>query len=641
MRGSVAGLIAIVGLGAGCGVDEPAAGPDPGRVTLRRLNRVEYARTLYDLLEVEVDPATLPPDATEGGFDTIATALSVSPLHVETYARVAELAARQAMLEPLTGPLTLRIEAEDDPAAAVDGDGAWVGEGDRVEGTIDVGWEGRYTLTITLDPALTEGSATLLVDGAEVEALALEADAEALHAEAWLVPGERTVSLRLDEGEAIRVDALVLTGPADFDGGPNPVRDRILACDPTIEGVAPCARSILEPLGLRLWRRPLTPTELDRLVGRVEAVVADGEDFAWGVELALQSLLVAPDFVFRVEDPASGPLDDFALATRLSYFLWGTSPDDTLLALAAEGRLRRADVLREQTDRLLDDPRAVSLVDDFGGQWLLIRAVDEVSPDPWAWPTWDETLRQSAKGEMKRLFSRYLFGDADFREMLTTPLASIDSRLAEHYGVEDRGLPGTWTANLSGVGRGGWLGQAGALTVLSYPSRTSPVIRGKWVLESLLCRQPPPPPPGVEGLMEEIDPTATLRERLELHRTDPVCAACHAEMDPIGFGLENFDGVGAWRDEDAGQPVDASGVLPDGRAFDGMQELAALIAEDPDLADCVAEKVFSYAVGRLPDDEDPHIADLGRSFEASGYRFRELIHAVVQSPAFRLRGEGP
>ncbi|RME27697.1 MAG: DUF1592 domain-containing protein, partial [Deltaproteobacteria bacterium] len=324
-----------------------------------------------------------------------------------------------------------------------------------------------------------------------------------------------------------------------------------------------------------------------------------------------------------------------------SYFLWSSMPDDELFALAADGRLQDDAVIREQVRRLLADPKAEALVDNFAGQWLFLRGIDEKSPDPWAYPEFDEALRASMKEEMRRFFRSFLHEDRDLHELLLATEGEIDARLAAHYGID--GVTGWTTVDLSAVERGGLLTQAGLLMVNSYPARTSPVLRGKWVLSNLLCSEPPPPPAGVEGLVEDEADPQTIREQLEQHRADPVCASCHDQMDPLGLGLEHFDGIGAYRVTDNGFPVDASGELPDGTAFYGARELAAVVAADARYPACIVEKLYTYGLGRSPTYTDaPYLERIEAEFADGGYTFEALVTAIALSEPFRMRhGEEP
>jgi hypothetical protein len=401
---------------------------------------------------------------------------------------------------------------------------------------------------------------------------------------------------------------------------------------------------VLARLADRAWRRPAEPDEVDRLMALVTTILSEGGTFDEALKYGMMSILVSPHFVYRVEtvpDPTSTEpveLDDYEVASRLSYFLWSSMPDDELLAAAAAGELSTPDQIEAQVRRMIADPKAAALVDNFGGQWLFIRGVDDAVKDPIAYPGFDDALRASMKEEMRRFFDSFVHSERDMRELLTATEGEIDEVLAEHYGAP--GVTGWQQVDLASLDRGGILGQAGLLTVESYPARTSPVIRGKFVLGQLLCDEPPPPPPGVEGLDENID-AQTLREQLEQHREDPTCASCHVVMDELGFALEHFDATGAWRDEDRGFPIDALGMLPDGTSFYGAREMSDVIAQDPRFPLCMVEKLYTYALGRVPTNTDnPYIDEVEQQFAAQGYTFEALAVAIARSDAFRMtRGE--
>jgi hypothetical protein len=331
-------------------------------------------------------------------------------------------------------------------------------------------------------------------------------------------------------------------------------------------------------------------------------------------------------------------LRPYELAARLSYFLWSSMPDAELFAAADNGSLLDPIVLSAQVTRMLANPKAVSLVDNFAGQWLFVRKLDEQDPDKKIFPAFDPPLRDAMKQEMQSMFREVLSGALPLNGFLDGEYTFINDRLAKHYGLP---LPGTAQLTKTMVGasnRGGLLTQAGLLTVTSYPARTSPVQRGRWVMDQLLCTPLPDPPPGIEGLKTEAVPTGTLRQRLEQHRKDAVCAGCHATMDALGFGLENYDAIGAYRLKDAGFPIDSSGKLPDGRTFSGARPLGRLLAADPDYAHCLSEKLATFALGRgIGGADDAAIAGLAKGLVADAYNFPRLINAVVLSDVFRKR----
>lgn len=661
------------------GRDDACATIDPGRVTLHRLNRAELDNTFRDLLGVDLKPAReFPQDDVGYGFDNIAAVLSTSPLLLEKLERAAEVLVDEALRVPRAEPDVFHFEAE---SLAADTGAAWRGSGwnlftnGGLGASVELTVGGEYLFTARAfgqqaGPDVVRMS--LEVDEQVIETVEVAATAEA--------PAEYSVAVDLEAGTHVFgvsfvndyympdhpdpsqrdrnlvVDWLRVEGPMDLPAPPADLpRDRILTCDPAVAGREACGREIIAGFGRRAWRRPLTEDEIDRLLGFLELAEAEGDDFETGIKLAMRAMLLSPHFLYRVEldpDPTSAEphdLTDHELATRLSYFLWSTMPDAELRAAADAGRLRDPAEIDAQVRRMLADPKARALVDNFAGQWLYIRAMDDVMPDYQAFPAFDDELRASMKTETRLFFETFLLEDRSALDMLDAGFTFIDERLARHYGLDPAAgepVPGTDFRRVAlpgDSGRAGLLTQGSVLTVTSFPRRTSPVKRGKWVLEQLLCSAPPPPPPEVEGRIEEVDPDAPLRERLAQHRADPVCAACHARMDPIGLGLEQFDGIGAWRDLENGHPVDASGEFPDGRTFDGAVELSALLKQEPALARCMAEKLFTYALGRGPQPSDHCVLeDIEREFAAGGHRFSALIGAIARSPAFRQRrGERP
>ena len=640
---------------------------DPGSVVVHRLNKAEYNNTVRDLLHTTQRPAdSFPDDDSSHGFDNIAEVLSTSPLHVELYDAAATNLATEALVEAVSEPELILIPGSDIDEATNGSasNGGWtLWSNGTADAFIDVPGEGLYVIRAWLSGQQAGDEpvqASLWVDGAELGVFdvpnSVDDGAMSVSAERTLTAGSHTVSVAFlndywdpSEGEDrnLVLELFEVEGPLNAEAVPNQTRAEILTCEPTAGDVSACAREVVAAFGLRAWRRPLDTEEIDQFVSFIQGVVDDGNTFDLGVELVVRAMLASPHFLFQVEtDPVPGstephPLNDHELASRMSYFLWSSMPDQELFELAAAGELTNPDVLEAQTLRMLADEKAVALTDNFGGQWLFIRAVDQLDPDPWFYPDWDPDLKSAAKKEMQEFFEGFVNGDASMRELLTAKSGPINWRLAQHYGVEERFFSDEmWNEHLEPIGRGGWLTTTGFLTATSYPTRTSPVRRGKWVLTQLLCDEPPPPPPGVEGLPQsEETETITLREQLEAHRADPMCASCHETMDELGFGLEHFDGIGAFRDEDGGQLIDANGALPDGRAFYGARELADVVAADPQYAACVSRQLFTYGLGREPKSGDDRVAleQITSEFVAADMRFRDLVVAIVRSDPFRMR----
>ena len=444
------------------------------------------------------------------------------------------------------------------------------------------------------------------------------------------------------------IGSVEIGGPYAVDGPGNTASRRtIFTCHPDAgDDAAACARQILERLAQRAYRRPVTDADVNLLLGfYAERERQDG--FEAGIQFALQRLLTDPEFLFRIErDPAGTEpgaaytLSDIALASRLAFFLWSSIPDEELLDTAIRGDLSEPDVLEAQVRRMLRDRRSRALVDNFAGQWLLLRNIPTVQPDPILFPTFDENLRAAFQRESELFVESIMREDRSVVDLIAADYTFVDERLAAHYGI-----PGVYGSRFRKVTldgrRAGLLGHGGLLTVTSYPNRTSPVLRGKWVLENLLGAPPPPPPPDVPSFPErgDHDEPATVRELLEMHRRSPACAGCHAPMDPLGFALEQFDAIGRWRTTDGDAPIDAHGVMPTGDAFDGLSGLKGMLAGNPEpLVRTVTEKLLAYALGRAIEYHDyPTIRGIAREAEADGYRWSSVILGVVRSPAFRMR----
>jgi hypothetical protein len=401
------------------------------------------------------------------------------------------------------------------------------------------------------------------------------------------------------------------------------------------------AYPVLMAFADRAFRRPATHDEVNRLLRFVEDALRTGDGPEHGLRLAFQAVLCSPQFLFRIESAdSSGRTSDFELATRLSYFLWGSTPDEELFAHAARGILRQGGNLARQVRRMLRDPKSRALSENFAGQWLQTRGLKEFTPDPARFPDFDESLRTAMIRETELFFDAVVRKDLSVLDFLDADYTFVNDRLARHYGIGGVHGGEFRKVSLAGTPRGGVVAHASVLAVTSNPTRTSPVKRGRWLLDNILGAPPPAPPPGVEQLKEAHEAGgATLRQRVEPHRADPQCAACHAGMDPLGFGLENFDAVGAWRTHDGGSPVDASGALPDGRAFDGPAGLRAVLRERRGaFARCLTEKLLTYALGRGLDRADRRtVADVARKLADNEYRFSALVLAIAHSDPFQTR----
>jgi hypothetical protein len=430
--------------------------------------------------------------------------------------------------------------------------------------------------------------------------------------------------------------------PAAF-GDPS-LRSRLLVCDPAQD--AACGRRVVRAFAERAFRRPVSDAELAPYVSLIELAVRHGDSVEVGLQLAFKAVLVSPSFLYRTEpDPPPGAtrrLDGFELASRLSYFLWSSMPDDQLLARARDGMLGQPEELAGQVSRMLADPRSAALIDNLAGQWLYTRQLAELSPDPDLFPeeVFDGRLREAMRLETHLFLREVLLADHSVLELLSADFTFTNRRLARHYGLPDAGELGDRLQRVAVEGpRGGLLMQGGWLTLTSHPDATSPTKRGKWILSELLCQTPPPPPPGADRLPVRREGT-TRRERLAEHASVEPCRTCHLLIDPPGLALENFDPIGRWRDEDDGEPIDARGVVPGTElAFDGPLELSRALQKDPRFARCFVRKLLTYALGRgMQPVDGPAIEQLASGFERGGYRFPDLVEAIAASPLMNMRG---
>jgi Protein of unknown function (DUF1592)/Protein of unknown function (DUF1588)/Protein of unknown function (DUF1587)/Protein of unknown function (DUF1585)/Protein of unknown function (DUF1595) len=659
-----------------------AARPNPGRPAAYRLNRFQYANAVRDLLALEIDAASLlPADDSGYGFDNIGDVLTVSPLLLEKYlsaaAKISRLAIGDPALEPTSTefqipPATVQTEREsrDLPIGSRGGiavrhhfplDAEYVIKvrlqrgkdaitivGMSEEHQLDIRLDGRRLRLFTVGgqrPAATAaGTQGDLDEGLEVR-IPVSAGSH-LVASTFLkdtVKPEGVLNRAGDQAFFEGVGSVSIAGPYAATGsGDTASRRKIFVCRPrgrTDEDE--CATRIITTLARRAYRRPIMKDEVPSLMTPYRAA-RDAGGFEAGIRLALQRILVSPDFLFRVEvDPANAPsgsayrVSDVELASRLSFFLWSSGPDGELLDLAERGRLKDRVVLERQVARMLADSRAKTLVSNFVGQWLYLRNVGAVLPDPSAFPDFDENLRAALARETELFFESMLREDRSLLDLLRADYTFLNGRLARHYGIA--GVHGTEfrRVTLTSEERKGLLGKGSVLTVTSYPNRTSPTLRGKFVLENLLGSPPPPPPANVPSLKEDKDLSLlTMRERLDLHQASPVCASCHSRMDPLGFALENFDGLGRWR---AG--VDASGVLPDGTRIDGPVGLRqVLLARKDQFVTTATERLLTYALGRGVEPSDmPAVRKIVRNAAPADYRWSSLISGVVNSVPFQMR----
>ncbi|NVB42580.1 DUF1592 domain-containing protein [Pseudenhygromyxa sp. WMMC2535] len=635
---------------------------DPGRVTMHRLNNAEYNNTVRDLFfgMLDVSPADeFPADEHSYGFDNISDVQSLSPLHFELYARTAENLVDEALRIVADAELHA-WEAEADAEASVGGasGGFWnLWSNGEVFSTFEAAGDGTFVfetrayasqsgddlahMQMTIDSQVVYESDIAATESelAEVHQVEVQLDA-GVHKLAVVFTND-ALDADLNTDRNLYVDYLQIEGPND--PIPNPLRDMILTCDPGVDGEDPCLRQVIDEFVTRAWRRPLTTAEVDDLMGLYATVETEGGEFEDALRLVLSAALTSPHFIFRVElDPTPEdlephPLSDYELASRLSYFLWSSMPDDELFALAREGKLQDQQVLEQQVDRMLADSKSEALVENFAGQWLYIRALDDLFKDTVTFPEFTDEVRASMRAEMQSFFRAFIVEERPMTELLTGTQTMIDDNLAPLYGLDPVGAEPV-AVDISALPRAGFLTTPGLMAVLSHPITTSPVKRGKWVLDQLLCVPPPPPPADIDIPQPDPEATGTMREQLDAHRSDPVCASCHSLIDPIGLAFENYDPIGRYRLLDKGLEIDPSGEMPtDGDAFADALGMAELMADDPEFPRCTMKKTMTYALGRgLTLDDIPYLDEIEAEF-ATTMRFPDLVKLIVTSELFTAR----
>jgi hypothetical protein len=682
-----------------------AANPNPGHATLHRLNRTEYANSIRDLLSLDVDASSLlPPDDESYGFDNNADVLGVSPVLLERYVAASRKVSRMAVGDPTQGAVAQTFRARPDLSQDKRVEGLPLGTRGGLLMHYNFPLDGKYTIkvvlarnTVDVIRGLEEAhQLEILVDGARVFLASVggTSDTEALvknPAEARImiearlqarVPvkaGPRAVAVTFRQKDAAEddyilepflrttldpvneaglphIDEVVISGPYNATGpGDTPSRRKIFSCMPANATPANssddvgCAKKILSTLARSAYRRPITPTDMETLLSFYQSGRNQNGYFEAGIERALRLILSSPEFVFRFErDPATVAagsayrIDDLELASRLAFFLWSSIPDDELLNLAAANKLSDPPTLNREVRRMLADPRSQALATNFAAQWLYLRNLKNFAPDPNEFPDFDDNLRQSLLTETEMFFGSIVNEDRNVLDLLNADYTFVNERLAQHYGISNVYGPRFRRVTLNDDARRGLLGQGSVLTVTSYATRTSPVLRGKWILTNVLGTPPPAPPPNVPALKEnnEGGKVLSVRERLEEHRKSPACASCHKIMDPLGFALENFDATGQWRSKsEDGAPIDASGVLLDGSKVDGPVTLRAALMSRPDVfVSTLTEKLMTYALGRGVDFNDmPAIREIVAKAAADNYRFSDLVTGIVKSPEFRMK----
>jgi hypothetical protein len=678
-------------------LDAAAPTPSPGYVTPHRMNRTEYANAIRDLLALEVDPATLlPVDGVEHGFDNIANALTVSPSFIDQFLSAARNLAALAVGNPnaraVGTPYTIgnaRAQQFHVPGLPLGTRGGAVIEhhfpadgeyrlniGNLVTGLWGFNQEHKATVIALLDGRkffeLDIGGGQDLKELDQIGAPAVDA----INARLKDIPFTATAGVhRLGvtflhrsfaesdrhlyaqvpgggQDTVLTLNQLEIFGPVNATGlSSTPSRDKIFVCAPeAVGGERPCAEQIVASLARQAFRGAFVSDDRPRLMRLYDEGQASG-GFEEGVEHALAGVLAHPKFLYRFEPKPAGagpdeayPLSSVELASRLSFFLWSSIPDAELLELAAAGRLGDPAVLRQQVERMLADPRAATLASSFAFQWLGLGELDGLAPDPTVFGDVDRDIRAHFVTEAQLFVDSIFRSDSSVLELLTAEHTFVNEALARHYGIDDVRGPRFRRVQLADANRFGLLGKGGVLLASSYPNRTSPVLRGQWLLETVLGTPPAAPPPNVEALVETVEGEAasTVRARLEAHRTNPSCNSCHGVIDPLGFALENFDAVGRWRleDREARQPIDASGVLVDGTAVTGPVALREALLERPDqLVQTLTEKLMTYGLGRsLTHTDMPTVRRIVRGAAETDYRLSDLVWGIVESTQFRMKG---
>ena len=690
-------------------LDREAIGrPNPGRASLHRLNRTEYANAVRDLLGLEIDVTSfLPADDESYGFDNIADVLKVSPSLLEQYLAASHKVSSLAVGDPGTVPISDFYRVPPDLAQDEHIEGLPLGTRGGVlirhNFPLDADYQFSVKLLRNIVGYMTglefahqleisvDGERVFLapVGGPEDNKMSDENMSEAgdriderLKTRIPVKAGPRVVGvafLRKNSAESDdplqphtrdhdlqnmngipRVDYVDIRGPFDASGpGDTPSRRRIFVCRPSsAREEVPCATKILSTLARQAYRRPVTDDEVETLVSFYEAGrkagISGGTDaaaFEAGVRNGLRLILASPKFLFRAEPdpPRAAPgsiyrLGDLELASRLSFFLWSSIPDDELLTVATQGKLKDPVALEQQVRRMLADPRAQALVRNFAGQWLYLRNLQNHLPDNKEFPNFDDNLRQAFRRETELLFEAVMREDRSVLDLLTADYTFVNERLARHYGIPNVYGSRFRRVPMTDVNRRGLLGHGSVLTVTSYPDRTSPVLRGKWILENILGTPPPPPPADVPAFPDnpETGRALTVRERTEAHRKNPVCASCHRVMDPLGFSLENFDAIGQWRTKESGGAVDTAGQLADGTSVNGPVSLRdALVKRPEQFVGTMTEKLLTYALGRGLEHYDMPVArSIAQASARGNYRFSTLIVGIVRSTPFQMKVAG-
>jgi hypothetical protein len=651
--------------------------PNPGSVTLRRINRYEYRNSIRDLFNIDYEPALgFPGDDVGYGFDNIADVLTLPPLLMDKYLTAAEEISRKVIIAPSTGPVynsprkISQLTAES--GGKFEGDRFVFSSNGKAPFEEQAPWSGRYTLELGMAGSAAEGrypKVVISVDGKKVEELTVKTDTpnnpEAFRIPLKLRTGKRLLEIAFVNDHYIApkdgnpaqdtnlyIYDLRLTGQKAAEKIPESalpeihrelVRDSVPSATRT---VADAAKDVMRRIASRAFRRPASDEELNRLASIVEKTVEAGDSYEVGLQTALTAILVSPNFLFKVEEPAlrignEYPLlSDFELATRLSYFLWSSTPDRELLTLASKKQLREPGVLAAQLDRMIRDERARDFVRNFAGQWLTLRKLESFTPNEGQFPDWNEQIRDFSRTETYYLFLYVLRENMSVLRLLDADFSFMNEKLARFYGIP--GVQGDkfQLVSLKGQKRLGILTHASVLAVTSNPTRTSPVKRGKWILDNVLGTPPPPAPAGVPEL-DKAELVGTLRQQIEQHRANPACASCHKQMDPLGLALENYDAVGRWRTSDRGNPIDASGELPTGEKVRTPGDLIRLLRDQKSeqFVRTLTEKLMTYGLGRGLEYYDRCAIDqILAKASKNDYRFQELLLGIITSDPFGRKG---
>lgn len=644
---------------------------DPGRPVIRRLNKAEYNNTVRDLLGVTIKPADdFPSDDVGYGFDNIGDVLSMPPILLEKYLKAADQVLDAAIVIPKLPPSSKEIFRPQNvrttlgPASKQKNRIALVENGSAIL-NFDFLHSGEYLIRCkAYGEQAGDELPKLSIDFnkrpvKEFSVDVVEGKGKMFEARTKVTAGRHEVAFSFTNDyldTKTRKDRNLYIELMEIEGPINPVpkqlpethRKLIFTTPTTKEGRPVAARQILSRFTTLAYRRPVKPDEVERLVKLFQIADGPGEYFEAAIKHAMKAVLVSPHFLFRIErdqEPnnpeAIHPINEYELATRLSYFLWSTMPDDELMTLAAKNELRKPGVIEAQIKRMLKDKKSEALVDNFTGQWLMLRSLEGLTPDRKTFRTFDSNLRESMIRETETYFAHIMREDRSVMELLDSDYTFVDEKLAKHYGMTNVKGNEFRQVKLTDRNRGGVLTQASILTVTSNPTRTSPVKRGKWILENILGTPPPPPPPDVPELDDEKKGplTGSLRARMEKHRENAACATCHAKMDPLGFGLENFDGIGAYRTMDGTFKIDPSGELPDGAKFSGPADLKKVLLQKGDLfRRNLADRMLTYALGRGLEFYDRCVLDdITTKMKANNDRFSTLVLGIVQSDAFQNR----